>query len=111
MDRSSLSKSVNGGYIERYEVDLLRNAVVLRVDVLDEDTLTSYDLRFERLSHFSVDSESVGDKERLELTELWIDSAPESSSSEEWSVIVSIWDITHLRIRCSVIRVDGEPLR
>jgi hypothetical protein len=111
MDRTVLPQSLNGGYIEHYEYDVHRNVFAMRVDVLDGGTLSSYDVRFEKLSHFAVDSESRGDKERLELTEMWIDSAPESSSSEEWSITISMWDITHIHIRCAVIVIDGAPLR
>jgi hypothetical protein len=111
MDRTTLPQALNGGYIEQYEFDLHRNLFAIRVDVLDNDVLSSYEVRFEKLSHFSVDSESIGDKERLELTEMWIDTTPESSSTEEWSITISMWDITHIRLRCAVIVIDGAPLR
>lgn len=112
MQRSDLPATVNGGYIEEYELDLRRELLVLRVDVLDGDRLSSYDLRFELLSHFEYDTESRrGDPEaRLQLTELWLDP-PERSPTEEWGVTISIFDLSHLRLRCSSISVDGEPLR
>lgn len=111
MDRTTLPQSLNGGYIEEYEFDLHRNLFTVRVDVLDDDVLSSYDVRFEGVSHFAVDSESRHDKERLELTEMWIDSSPEASSSEEWSITISMYDLTHIRVRCAVIAIDGTPLR
>ena len=111
MDRAVLPQALNGGYIEEYELDLRRNLFAMRVDVLDNDVLSSYNVRFEKLSQFAMDSESLGDKERLELTEIWIDSTPESSSTEEWSITISMWDMTHIRLRCAVIVIDGAPLR
>src|SRR5580698_531845 len=97
MDRTTLPRSLNGGYIEAYEFDLHRNLFTMRVDVLDHGALSSYDVRFEKVSHLAVDSESRRDKERLELTEMWIDSTPEASSSEEWGITISMWDLTHIR--------------
>jgi hypothetical protein len=91
MDRTTLPQSLNGGYIESYEFDLHCNLFRMRVDVLDDDVLSSYDVRFEKVSHFAVDSESRHDKERLELTEMWIDSTPEASRSEEWSITISMY--------------------
>ena len=112
MDRTMLSKSLNGGYIEEYEFDMRRNLVTMRVDVLENGVLTSYEVRYERVSHFLFDTESsAGDDGRLELTELWIDTAPEASEFEEWSVTISMWDMTHIKLRCSAIIVDGSELR
>jgi hypothetical protein len=112
MERLELPAAVNGGYIEAYELDLRRKLLALRVDVLDGETLSSYSLRFERLSHFEYDTESRSDPEaRLQLTELWLDAPPEGSPTEEWSVTISIFDLSHIRLRCSVITVDGEALR
>lgn len=112
MQRTDLPTAVNGGYIEEYELDLRRELLSLRVDVLNGDTLSSYDLRFELLSHFEYDTESRrGDSEaRLQLTELWLDP-PEGSPTEEWGVTISIFDLSHIRLRCSVISVDGEVLK
>jgi hypothetical protein len=112
MQRADLATAVNGGYIEEYELDLRRKLLVLRVDVLDGQTLTSYELRFELLSHFEYDTESRSDSEaRLQLTELWLDASPEDSPTEEWSITISIFDLSHIRLRCSVISVDGQTLK
>jgi hypothetical protein len=112
MQRTDLATTVNGGYIEEYELDIRRKLLTLRVDVLDGDALSSYDLRFELLSHFEYDTESRSDPEaRLQLTELWLDAPPESSPTEEWSITISIYDLAHMRLRCSVISVDGQILK
>ena len=112
MDRTMLSRSLNGGYIEEYEFDMRRNLVTMHVDVLDNGVLTTHDLRFEKVSHFAFDTESVGSQgDRLELTELWVDTAPETSEFEEWSVTISMWDMTHIGLRCSLITIDGNPIR
>lgn len=111
MDRSSLAASLNGGYITEYDFDLRRNLLALQVEVLDSGILSRYNVRFEQLSHFSLESESIRDKDRLELTEIWIDSTPEASSSEEWELTISMWDITHIQLRCAVVNVDGVSLK
>lgn len=111
MDRAMLPQSLNGGYIETYELDLYRNRFAMRVDVLENSVLSSYDVRFEKVSHIAIESESRRDKERLELTEMWIESTPEASSSEEWSITISMWDLTHIRLRCAMIVIDGAPVR
>src|SRR5690349_9784400 len=100
MDRASLGQSLNGGYIEEYNFDMHKNAFSMRVDVLENGVLSSYSVRFEKVSRFTFETESIGEGERLELTELWIDSAPETSSSEEWNVTISMWDMTHITLRC-----------
>lgn len=107
-----LGQLLNGGYIEEYEFDMRRNIVTMRVDVLDNEAFASHNLRFEKISHFAFDTESVGgDDDRLELTELWVDTAPETSEFEEWSVTISMWDMTHVRLQCSAINIDGTLLR
>ncbi len=111
MYRTTLPQCLNGGYIEGYEFDLHRNLFTMRVDVLDDGVLSSYDVRFESISHFAVDSESRHDKERLELTEISIDGSPEASSTEEWSVTINMYELTFIRLRCAVIFIDGSPLR
>jgi hypothetical protein len=111
VDRTTLPQALDGGYIEGYEFDLHRNLFTMRVDVLDNGVLSSYDLRFESISHFTLDSESRHEKERLELTEISIDGTPEASSSEEWSVTINMYELTHIRLRCAVIVVDGSQLR
>ncbi|MBA3259837.1 MAG: hypothetical protein H0T68_10295 [Gemmatimonadales bacterium] len=103
---------MNGGYIEEYELDIRRKLLAMRVDVLDGDTLSSYDLRFELLSHLAYNTESRSDPEaRLQLTELWLDAVPENSPTEEWSITISIYDLSHIRLRCSMISVDGQMLK
>lgn len=111
INRETLSASLNGGYIEEYEFDIQRNLFTMRVDILDHGARSSHDVRFEKISHFAVDSESRRDKERLELTEVWINTPPESSESEEWSITISMWDLTHIHIRCALISIDGATLR
>lgn len=112
MKRADLAGTVSGGYIEDYELDLRNKVLMLRVDVLDGDALTSYDLRFQLVSHFEYDTESRSDKEaRLQLTELWLDMTPEASRTEEWEVTISIFDLSHIRLRCSIITIDGEVVR
>lgn len=107
-----LGQLLNGGYIEEYEFDMRRNLVTMRVDVLDNEMFTSHNIRFEKISHFSFDTESRGgDDDRLELTELWVETAPEASQFEEWSITISMWDMTHVSLRCSVIAIDGDVLR
>jgi len=112
MDRTKLNDVLNGGYIEEYEFDMLRNRFNMRVDVLENGAPSSYNVRFEKVSHFQFDTESPSEGgDRLQLTELWIDAPPEKSSSEEWEVTISIFDMSHIRLRCSVISVDGTVLR
>ena len=111
MDRTALKQMLDGGYIEDYAFDMKANTFTIRVEVRDNDGLSSYDVRFEVLSQFLFDSESRGIKERLELTEIWIKETPEASSSEEWTVVISMWDMTHVTIRCTSILVDGDPVR
>lgn len=48
--------------------------------------------------------------DRLELTELWVDTVSETSEFDEWSVTISMWDMTHIQLRCSVITIDGDVL-
>lgn len=83
----------------------------MRVDVLENGTLSQYDVTFSGVSQLQFDSESDSTGDRLELTDLWIEMSPENSSTEEWGVLISIWDLTHLRIRCSTITVDGDALK
>lgn len=111
MDRIVLKQSLDGGYIEEYSLDICANLFTMGVDVLDGETLSRYEVRFEHVTHFRIDSESRGIKGRLELTEIWIDESPEASSSEEWGVTISMWDMTHMTIKCAVILVDGHALR
>ncbi|MEO8735031.1 MAG: hypothetical protein ABI380_00680 [Edaphobacter sp.] len=111
MDRAALKQTADGGYIEKYRFDINSNAFIINIDVLDADILSTYEVRFENLSRFLFESESRGIKDRLELTEMWIDETPEASSSEEWAVTISMWDMTHISLRCASIVVDDAPLR
>jgi hypothetical protein len=113
MERALLAPSLKGGYIEEYQFDMRRNFVSMRVDVLENDVLSRYDLEFHQVSHFSFETETRKGSadDRLEITELWIDATPEASGSEEWDVTISMWDLSHLRVRCSTIVVDGIVLR
>jgi hypothetical protein len=111
MDRARLAAAVNGGYIDGYELDLRKKVLALRVDVLNE-TLRSYDLRFELVSYFQYDTDSRREEDaRLQLTELWLDAGPEGSPTEEWEVTISIFDLSHIRLRCSTITIEGKAVR
>ena len=113
MERTFLNGLVEGGYIEAYSLDMQRGTITMRVDVLENDRLSSYDISFERVSRFTYDTEQswFGSDYRLQVTELYVDEAPESSSSEEWQVTISVWDLAHLTIRCSTVLIDGEALQ
>lgn len=113
MRRAAFPEALNGGYIEEYGFDMRQNIVTMRVDVLDNGMLSSYDVRFERVSHllYETESTSVSADDRLQVTELYIDEAPEDSKTEEWQVTISMWDTSHLTIRCSSITVDGLSLQ
>jgi hypothetical protein len=112
VERNALIEALSGGYIEHYELDLRRKALVLRVEMLNGETLSSYEIRCELLSFFAYDTESRSDSDaRLQLTELSINAAPGNSPSEEWDITISIFDMSHIQIRCSTIVVDGQTLR
>lgn len=111
MERKLLNETLSGGYIEQYQLDVAANRLSLSVDVLENGTLSRHRVLFEKVSRFVFETESRSDAgDRLELTELWIDTTPESSATEEWELTISIFDLTHLRIRCSSISVDGDML-
>ena len=113
MDRDVVGRMLNGGYIEAYDIDMRRNCVSMRVDVLESGVLSSYDLSFGQVSSFLFETESRSGHldDRLDMTEVWIETAPEGSSSEEWEVKISMWDQTHVTLRCSTVTVDGDVLR
>ena len=112
MQRHHLSDAVNGGYIENEVLDLRRGALSLRVEVLDNGRLTGYDIVFQKVSHLEFETDSRSDAgDRLQMTELWIDAGPEESPTEEWAITISIFDLTHIRLRCSSITVDRETVR
>ena len=113
MDRVAISSVLEGGYIESYGIDLRANVVTMQVDVLDKGCLSRYELQFDKVSHISYDTEQSwrGQDYRLQVTELSLVTAPETSGSEEWETTISFWDIAHLTIRCSSILVDGVTLR
>jgi hypothetical protein len=111
MDHVLIGNLLNGGYIEQHELDMRNDRLTMRVDVLDGGSLSSYDLRFEKVSYVLFENESNRKDDRLQFTEIGFKETPGVSSSEEWTVIVSMWDTTHLTIRCSAIEVDGDRVR
>lgn len=112
MERTTLNDVLTGGSVEHYDLDMRRNRLSMIVDVLEDGNLSRHEVLFERVSRFTYETESKSDAgDRLELTELWVDAGPESSGSEEWEVIISIFDLSHMRIRCSSVSVDGESVR
>lgn len=110
MQRQALKDALAGGYIEAYELDLSRRAFNMRVDVLD-DVLVTYEIKFEKMSRFLLEEELGGTWERVQLTDIWIEEEPEHSKTEEWQILISLWDLVHISIRCAAILVDGVPLR
>ena len=111
MDRHSLSRLLTAGYIEQHSLDLGKKRLALEVHVLEGSVLSVHEVVFDRLSHLQFDDEQVAEWDRLELTELWIDSGPESSSTEEWEVSFSLWDLAHVNLRCGSIEIDDVQLR
>jgi hypothetical protein len=112
MERNSLKHALVAGSIEHYELDMRHNRLSMLVHVVENGQLSVYALRFEKVSHFVFETDSKGDAgDRLEITEMWIDAAPEGSPTEEWELTVSVFDLTHLHIRCSSVFVGDEPIR
>ena len=111
MEHTVVGKLLSGGYIEQHDFDMRNDRFNMRVDVLSNDILSSYDVRFEKVSYVAFENESTRKDDRLQFTEIGFEETPGLSSSEEWTVIISMWDTTHLTIRCSAIEVNGEPLR
>lgn len=111
MDHGRVGQLLNGGYIEEYEFDIRNDRLSMRVDVLDDSELASYELRFEKVSSLLYDNESNRKEDRLQFTEIGFKEIPSHSSTEEWRVIISVWDTTHITVRCSVIEIDGQPVR
>lgn len=112
MERADLNRLLAGGAIEQYEVDLRLNRLAMTIQVLENGVLSRHHLLFERLSHFAYDTESKSNAgDRLEVTELWVDVGPEASATEEWDILISIFDLSHIRVRCSSIAVNGELIR
>ena len=112
MQRGRLGEVLSGGYIEDYNLDLRHNSLLLDIGVLDEGERDSYEVVFEKVSHFEFDTESRSDAgDKLQVTEFWVDVGPEQSSSEEWGVAISIFDLSHVRLRCSVIHINGERVK
>ena len=113
MDRAGVPGQLNGGYIEEYDLDLRRNRMSLSVSVYDEEErAVRYEVAFESISRVCFETTSrreAGD--RLQLTEIWVENGPESSGSEEWDILISIFDLSHLRVRCSGVSIDGETVR
>jgi hypothetical protein len=111
VDRQSFIDALNAGYIDSHLLDLGKKSFRMEVHVLDRAALSVYDVTFHGVSHFNFDDQQVGEWERLQLTEIWIDNAPENSGSEEWEVSFSLWDLAHVKLRCMSITVDEEAIR
>ena len=110
MNGDEMKAALEGGYISSVNLDMLQNSLQLMVEVLDHGGLSRYSLQFASMSTFSFETVSKVGGERLQLTEMWIQETPSGSSTEEWSVLVSIFDTTHLRIKCTRIALDGVTI-
>lgn len=108
MEPGAVVSNLRGGYIERYSVDLLTKVFAMRVSVLENATLSMYDVTFQNVSQFSFKDTAASEWERLELTDIWVDAAPAASKSEEWEVTLNFWDLAEVELRCARITVDGE---
>ena len=111
MNRDTLAHTLSGGYIERHAFDIEKRLFLMNVHVLENGVLSTYDVRFQGISLFSFTDNQAGEWERIQLTELWIDAKPEESGTEEWEVTMSLWDLAHLKLRCSNITIDDDSLR
>lgn len=112
MDRTSLPRVLSGGYIEEHRLDVGEGIFAFRVEVLNDGVLSSYEVSCQHVSLLEYRDEQRGAiGERVQLTELWIENVPERSSSEEWELLLSLWDLAHVRIRCGSVVIDGVPLR
>lgn len=111
MQRQGFREALAGGYFQSYELNLLEKAFLMQIHVLDQGVLSSYDVTFEGISRLLIEDETASSWERIELTDIWIESGPEGSSAEEWEILMSLWDVVHIRIRCASLLVDGEPLQ
>ena len=111
MERQAFISALKEGYIESHALDLGKKQLNLEVHVLESAALSVYDVEFRGISHLEFDDQQVGEWERLQLTELWIDAAPESSGSEEWEVSFSLWDLAHVKLRCTTISIDNALVR
>jgi hypothetical protein len=110
VDHTRIGQLLDGGYIEKYDFDMRNDRLTLQIDVLDHGQLTSFDLQFAKVSLFVFDNESNRKDDRLEFTEIYFEEIPSHSSTEEWKVTISLWDTTHLTIRCSAIELDNEAV-
>jgi hypothetical protein len=108
VDHARVGPLLDGGYIEVYDFDMRNDRLAMRVDVLKSGRLASYDLRFSKISLFVFDNESNRKDDRLEFTEIYFEELPGQSSTEEWKVVISMWDTTHLTVRCSLIELDDN---
>lgn len=111
MDRSSVSRKLDGGFIVEHDFDLIAKSLRFRIEVLNAGSLSVYDLQFLAVSELHFDDELGGCWERLELREIVIDQVPEGSATEEWAVWLNFWDTAQLRLKCAQILIDGTPLR
>lgn len=97
MERTELNGILTGGSIEQYDLDVRRNRLTMVIHVLENGKLSQHDVLFEKVSRFTYETESKSDAgERLEVTELWVDAGPESSATEEWDILISIFDLSHI---------------
>jgi len=111
MRRDQLHEALSGGYIDNYAWDLLQKSMTMEVEVLDSGILSRYQITFEGVSRSTFEDEALSPWERLELTELFVERAPEESGTEEWEIRMNFWDLASLAIRCKAVSIDGEALR
>lgn len=110
MDRSLLHPALYCGFIAGYSLDLLDKSFSLRVEVLRDEGLSLYDVRFATVSHWSFTAERANPWERIEITDLEIEQGPEASPSEEWHLWFNFWDTAELRVRCGSVLIDDDRL-
>jgi len=112
LDRASFPQALSGGYIEEYNFDVGEGCFDFRVEALNNGAPSSYAVSCRHVSLLEYRDDQLGAiGERLQLTELWIEDAPERSPSEEWQLLLSLWDLAHIRVRCGSVVIDGVPLR
>lgn len=111
-DRQSLPALLESGFIVESNLSLDDLSFSCTVEVMEHGSVTRYDLVFHHLTYFGLESEA-GHREkgdRVELTQLWVEAAPEDSAREDWEIGISSYDLTILRLRSARITVDGITL-